>query len=435
MPEYGVTKDGFVIKPFADILADKAARAQAMFGPDVDLRSTSALRKLLDISSFEDQELWKRSEQLYYSNFLSTASGDALDLLGADAGVARQSLRAAGTVKLKLTGGAPGRTYHFPLGTLVETAPPAQRFRSLALVSLSDQQPEAEVAVEALARGPAGNVAANAIDRVNSVYAQRNLNLGAATAGVKNAAALTGGEIPETDDVYRVRLLGYPRTLWTLESVRQAVKSVDGVRDTRLFDPLGGVDVSLSKFQLFAFSQRRFGTQRLLGTPYFFDVLVAGSPGFPWESQPGLIGVRDSIEAAIREVRPISIFPNVRQANNVTVGLRARVLVKPGHDRNGVVASLKEKLARRVDALGLGGSVLFSEVQCDCMAVAGVVDVQQLHLRRCPPLLAGVSFGPRQKFQGQVIEAAVGENIDLLPNEVAVFQVDSGLIDVEVTDR
>lgn len=435
MPEYGVTKSGFLIKPFADILADKAARAQAMFGPDVDLRSTSALRKLLDISSFEDQELWKRTEQLYYSNFLSTASGDSLDLLGEDAGAARRFRRAAGTVKLKVTGAAPGRIYHFPLGTLVETAPPARHFRTLARVSLSDQRPEAEVGVEALERGPQSNVAANAINQVNAVFAQRNLNLGAAAVGVKNAAALTGGEAREDDATYRARLLGYPRTLWTLEAVRQAVKGVDGVRDTRLFDPLGGVDVSLSKFKLFAYNQRRFGTQRLLGTPYYFDVLVATYPGYPWESQPGLSGVKESIEEAVREVRPIAIFPNVRRANNVLVGLRARVLVKLGHDRNGVVASIKEKLARRVDALGLGGGVLFSEVQCDCMAVAGVVDVRQLHLRRCPPLLAGVSFGPRQKLQGSVIEAAVGENLDLLPNEVAVFQVDSELIDVEVTDR
>jgi hypothetical protein len=252
---------------------------------------------------------------------------------------------------------------------------------------------------------------------------------------VNNEAALAGGKGKEEDAAYRSRLLGYPRTLWTLEAVRQAVKGVDGVRDVRLFDPLGGVDVSLSFFKFFSFSQRRFGTQRQIGTPYFFDILVAVLPGFPWESQPGLTGVREAVEEAIGEVRPVSIFPNVRRADNVTVGLRAQVLVKPGHDRNGVLASIKEKLAARVDALGLGGSVLFSEVQCDCMAVAGVVDVQRLHLRRCPPLLAGVSFGPRQRFRGAVIEAAVGDNIDLLPNEVAVFQVDSDLIEIQVTDR
>ena len=64
MSDYGVTKFGFVIKPFQDILSDKADRAREMFGDDVDLRSTSALRKILDICSAEDQEIWKRMEQL-----------------------------------------------------------------------------------------------------------------------------------------------------------------------------------------------------------------------------------------------------------------------------------------------------------------------------------------------------------------------------------
>jgi hypothetical protein len=67
MSEFGVTKTGFLIKPLQQILDDKAARARDMFGDDVDPRSTSALRKLLDVTSAEDQELWKRMEQLYYS--------------------------------------------------------------------------------------------------------------------------------------------------------------------------------------------------------------------------------------------------------------------------------------------------------------------------------------------------------------------------------
>jgi uncharacterized phage protein gp47/JayE len=435
MSEFGITKTGFIIKPFQEILNDKAARTREMFGDDVDLRSTSALRKLLDIASAEDQELWKRMEQLYYSNFISTASGDALDLLGDDIGVRRRFLTAKGKVKLTLSGEAPGRIYNFPIGTLVETGPPVQHYRTLALVSLSSQSKEAVVDIEATERGPTGNVAANAINKLNATFAQRNLNLGSAQVEVQNEAPTTGGEVPEDDTLYRALLLGRPRTLWTLEAVRSAIKSVDGVRDCRLFDPLGGVDVSLSKFNFFLFSGRRFGTQRLLGTPYFFDILVAIYPGFLWESAGQVTGVQEAVANAIREVRPISIFPNLRLANNVLVGIRASVLIKSGHDRNAVAASMKDKLERRVNTLGLGTAVLYSEVMRDCMEVAGVIDVQQLHLRRCPPLLATITFGKSQRFQGQVIEAAVGENLLLLPDEIAVFEIDSQLIDLQVSDR
>lgn len=435
MAQYGITKTGFNIKPFRDILEEKAARAREIFGNDVDLRSNSALRKILDISSAEDQELWKRMEQLYYSNFISTASGQTLDLLGEDVGVQRRALPATGKVKLKLANEAPGRVYHLPLGTLVETNAPVQRFATRKFVALSSQNKEAEVEVVANVRGPAGDVAAAAINKINQVYAQRFLALGTATVGVTNEQPTTGGAQLEDDGSYRDLLLGFPRTLWTLEAVRQTVKAIDGVRDCRLFDPLGGVDVSLSKFNFFRFSQRRFGTQRLLGTPYYFDILVASFPGFVWESDGGLIGLKETIENAIREVRPISIFPNLRRANNVRIGIRARVLIKSGHDKNSVIASIKDRLERRINALGLGNSVLYSEVLCDAMDISGIIDIQQLHLRRCPPLFATINLGGRQRFQHQIIEAAVGENISLLPDEIAGFEIDSELFDVEVSDR
>jgi len=435
MADFGVTRSGFVIKTLSAILADKADRAREMFGSDIDLRSTSAFRKVLDISSAEDHDLWKEMERLYYSNFPSTASDDALDLLGEDAGVTRRFLTGRGTVKLKITNAAQGRIYNLPIGTLLETNAPATFFRTLALVSLSADAPEKTVDVEALERGPAGNVGVNAIAKVNAIYAQRNLNLGAAVVEVKNETPTAGGEIQEDDDSYRALLLGYPRTIWTIEAVRRAVKAVDGVRDCRVFDPLGGVDVSQSRFKVFAFAQRRFGTQRLLGTPYFFDILVAIYPGFPWESQPGVVGVQEAIANAIEELRPIGIFPNIRRANNVAVGLRTRIIIKSGHDRQGVVAAIKDTLARRVNAQGLGSSVQYSDVHCDCRTTPGVTDVQGLHLRRCPPAFAGISFGRRVRFQAETIEAAIGENIDLTPNEIAVFQIDSDLIQIEVSDR
>jgi hypothetical protein len=435
MAQFGITRFGFNIKPFQTILEEKAARAREVFGADIDLHSTSALRKILDVSSAEDHELWKRMEQLYYSNFISTASGQSLDLLGEDVGVKRRFLASTGKVKLKLTGEAPGRLYHLPIGTVVETDGTVQRFSTQELVTLSDQTKEATVDISATARGPASNVLAGAINKINVIYAQRFLNLGGAVIIVVNEQPTTGGEKLEDDAPYRDLLLDFPRTLWTLEAVRKVVKSIDGVRDCRLFDPLGGVDVSLSKFALFSFGQRRFATQRLLGTPYFFNILVATRPGFLWESEGAVTGLQQTIENSIRDVRPISIFPNLQRADDVHVGIRARVLIQSGHDKNSVVASIKERLERRINALGLGNSVLYSEVLCDCMDSPGVVDIQQLHLRRCPPLFLTINLGGRQRFQSQVIESAVGENISLLPNEIAVFEIDSDLFSVEVSDR
>ena len=69
------------------------------------------------------------------------------------------------------------------------------------------------------------------------------------------------------------------------------------------------------------------------------------------------------------------------------------------------------------------------------MGVAGVIDVQGLRLRRCPPLLERITFGRHGRFQGEVVELPVGENLDLDPDEIAEFKVDGDLIDVQVGDR
>jgi uncharacterized phage protein gp47/JayE len=409
--------------------------ARTLFGPDIDLRSTSALRQILDIASIEDQEHWKALEGAYYSNFVSTASGDALDLLGDDLGLQRDFQQATGSVKFTLAGGLPGRSYVLPVGTLLETAAPVQRFRTTAAAVLASTQNAVTVATTAVTPGEAANVAASAIVQINPLFAQHNLALGTATVAATNPAAFAGGELLADDESYRARLLRQPRSIFTVQSVQAAVLNVDGVRDCRLSDPLGGVDVSMSIFNSFVFDNRRFGQARFLGSPYFFDVLVAPEPGYAWDTDDVVTGLRDAVAAAVDAVRPIGIFPNIRPANEVVVGLRANVGVRPGMDAGAMTASLKTAFEQRVSGLGLGGAVIASEILCDLMAVAGVTDVQNLHLRRYPPTFGAILFGDRESFASDVIEADLGANLALSPHEIATFRYDSGLIDLRVSDR
>jgi uncharacterized phage protein gp47/JayE len=435
MTDYGVTPAGFVVKPFADILNAKLDLARSLFGPDIDLRSTSALRKILDIASAEDQEHWKALEDAYYANFISTATGDALDLLGEDLGLQRENQKATGQVTFTLAGEAPGRNYALPIGTLVETASPVIRFRTAESATLSSSQKTATVAASAVLPGPDGNIARAAIVQINPIYAAHYLSLGTATIAATNAAPFSGGELLEDDETYRARLLSLPRNLFTIQAVSAAALNVDGVRDCKLSDPLGGVDVSLSIFDSFVFDRRRFGQARFLGTPYFFDVLVAPQPGYAWETIGSVIGLRDAVAAAVDAVRPIGIFPNIRLADAAIVGVRASITTRPGMDAAAVSAALKSAFEQRVSGLGLGSAVLASEVLRDFMNVTGVIDVQNLHLRRYPPTFGAIVFGDREQFQGAVIEADLGANLSLTSNEIATFRYDSQLIDLRVSDR
>lgn len=440
MSGFGVTPAGFVVKPFTAILSDKLDQARALFGPDIDLRSSSAIRKILDIAAAEDFELWKGLANSYYANFVSTAVGDALDLLGEDLGLERGFNFAVGKVGFKLVAGAaPGRTYVVPLGTLVETtAVPAQRFRTTQSATLSGISPEtASATVEAMAvlAGSNGNIPKGAITQINPIYASHYMALGGATIAASNDAPFTGGDEALDDEDYRAALLRLPRTLFTLDAVIGTVRNVDGVRDCIVNDPLGGVDVALSIFNQFVFDRRRFGQARSLGTPYYFDILVAPQPGYHWETIGATPGLHDTVAAAVDKVRPIGIFPNIRQADAIEVGVRVSITVRPGVDSVATSAALKTAFEGRVVSLGLGGAVLASEVLRDLMSVPGVVDVQNLHLRRYPPTFGNIVFGDREAFSSAIIEGDLGANLNLSTSEIATFRYDSELIDLQIGAR
>src|SRR5271156_4209773 len=84
---YGVTTQGFIVKPFQAILSDAFTRARQLFGSDIDLRSSSTIRKVIELGCLDAALLWMALDDVYHSGFTSTASGSALDLLGSDLGL------------------------------------------------------------------------------------------------------------------------------------------------------------------------------------------------------------------------------------------------------------------------------------------------------------------------------------------------------------
>lgn len=432
MPQYGVGPDGYVVKGLDVILAEAFSRARAAFGPDVDLTTTSPLRKILEVAALEDAELWKRLEASYYAQFASTADGPSLDLLGEDIGVHRLLLHATGQVTLTLTNGVPGRRYLVNEATVLTSGPGGPLFTTTQAVTLSADAPEARVGVQALARGHAGDVPAGAISGIDAAHAAVYFaDLGPATITVTNADPTSGGLDAEPDDAYRGRLVGTSRTLWSIEAVQQAVLEVDGVVDVLISDPLGGVDVSQSYFGLFDFGRRLFAAERRFGEPYLFDVVVAHEFRWPWETTGPVRGVLDRVRDALDLVRPPGVHPNVIEADHIDVGVRAQLVAQPGHDADALLARVTQRVSEETAALRLGGDVLFAQVMRALTTEPGVVDVQAMHLRRGPAVFGRFSLGP-VGYQSVAFEVGVGENLEMGPTELAVFRPDSGLNDLRV---
>jgi hypothetical protein len=449
-PGYGVTREGFLPKPFGRLLTEKLALSRSLFGDDLDLTSGSVIRKLLEVTALEETRQWAALAAMYDQLFVASASGDALSRLGEELGIPRPHEAAQGTIELQLAGTLPDATptLVIPRGTRLLT-PGGHHVATDVEVALSKTQNRQTVPVVAFFPGPEHNLNPNRLDgqerpeRIERWHPNDpaalpilQLEADAAAAGtgpvvvIQHQQPLTGGDRTWPDDRYRQMLLRAPRSVWTVDAIETAVALVPGVRQVQVRDAWGGLDIHHSIFGNFNFIERVFGTERDLGSPYYFTVLVAPTAAAIWDGPDGL---RRAIAETLEDLRPIGIFPNVEPAAEISVGLAARVIVRgiplpagrpddvndspPARELKG---RLRERVRRYVDNLRLGEPVRSAEIVWALMNEPGIVDVQELSLRRSPRATAGLDFsdpigGPPYD------ELAAGANLDLLLNEVPVF--------------
>jgi hypothetical protein len=450
---YGVTAEGFVPKPFARLLAEKLALARALFGDEIDLSSGSAVRKLLEIAALEDARSWAALATTYDGCFVASATGDALSRLGEELGLPRPYLEAAGTVTLELVGDLPQETIalEIPRGARMLT-PGGHHVATTEAVRLSAGDRRRQVGVAAFYPGPGHNLdpavqsdggfpqrigSFNQLDRkLEELTRIRDDAAGACDVKISHTQPLTGGQLQWPDARYRALLLRAPRSIWTADAIATAVSLVPGVRQVQVHDGLGGLDVNESIFGNFNFMERVFASDRDLGNPYYLTVLVAPTRSAIEAGPDGLIA---SVESAIEDLRPVSIFPRVELASQVSVGITATVAVSglplPMGSSTTVNASavartlkaqLLDRVRRYVEALGFAEPVRAAEITWALMSEPGVLDVRDLTLRAYPPIrFDEVDF--TRTAEPQVFRH--GENIQLQANQVPVLVDDpAGLV-------
>lgn len=446
---FGVTRAGFVPKPFARLLAEKLALARALFGDDLDIGSGSAIRKLLEVSALEDARGWAALAAVYDDAFVSSASGAALSHLGEELGIARPNLEARGSVKVTLEGALPGQRTQLtlPRGARLSTAG-GHHVVLEETVILSASSPERVVPVAAFYPGPSHDLDPAAsdgsggfpqkIDRWNRASAQLSELVSAEGEAsrelvkIDHTEPLRGGTLGWPDARYRQLLLGVPRSIWTVEAIELAVSLVPGVRQVQVRDAWGGLDINQSIFGNFNFIERLFGSERDLGSPYYFNVLVAPTPGAMWD---GPTGLRVAVESAIEDLRPISIFPRLVEGTVVSVGVQANLVVRglplPSGSRATINASpaaaqIKARLIARfrqyLDSLKFGEPVRVNQIAWVLLNEPGIADVQDLQLVRFPAHFEALT-GAEAKASG-VQTLACGANLPLGTNEIPVLVED-----------
>lgn len=447
--QFGITKEGFVPKSFARLLAEKLALARELFGTDLDLTSGSAIRKLLEISALEDTRTWAALSAMYDNNFVVSATGDALTRLGTELGYPRPYLEARGKIKFKLTPGnlSAEENLTIPRGARLHT-PGGYHVATTESARLSLDNVEREVSVVAFYPGPGHDlnpgIPEQKINNFNDLDPSLNglmakLNELSADIQIDHTQNLSGGKMQWPDDRYRQLILDAPRSIWSVDAIRIAVSLVPGVRQVQIQDAFGGLDIYQSIFGNFNFIERLFNSERDLGSPYYFTVLVAKTDGAIWG---GMDGLKVSIENAIEDLRPISIFPRIEQAVEVGVGVQANLIIKGLPLPSGTTQTINEskaatalknnimkRLNHYVESLQLGQPVRQSEFVWSIMNEPGIVDVQDLQLIKYPPDFDALDFDTVSGTnEPQILES--GKNVDVKLNEIAVFVDDSSKLNI-----
>jgi hypothetical protein len=452
---FGVTSAGFLPKPFTRLLAEKIAFARQLIDPDLDLSSGSVIRKLLEMTALEDARTWAALAASYDDSFVSSATGRALGELGAELGLPRPYLNATGTVALSLAGALPAGVAPLvlPRGSRLSTSG-GHRVALSSTVTFSAALTSVTAPVVSFDPGPIGNLDPAAtdasaghpqkIDRweiadrklVDLVAADAAAGLpdGASASGtglvrVLHTAALSGGNQQWDDERYRALLLAAPRSLWSVEAISTAVSLVPGVRQVNVRDGWGGLDLSQSIFGDFDFMDRLFAADRDLASPYFVSVLVAPTESAVWSGPNGL---QAAVEQAIRDVRPVGVFPNVIEADQIYLGVQADLLTSGLPLPSGSVASvnsspaalalkgrLLDRLHRVVDGLQLSEPVRCAAISAALMAEPGVADVVHLRLARFPRMLDRIGSTMDVDVTPQLL--GKDENLNLSADQIAVL--------------
>lgn len=453
--QFGVTADGYLPKPFTRLLAEKIALAQQVIDPDIDLSSGSIVRKLLEIASLEDARTWAALGRAYDDCFVTSASGRALSDLGGELGIARPFQCATGTVTLIVSGTVPPAVapITIPRGARLTTSG-GHRVALASTVVINTGTTSVSAPVVSVDPGALGNLDPAQTD-ADGGHPQRldrwetadtklvallesdtaaGLPADASATGtglirIQHTAALSGGDVPWEDAPYRALLLRAPRGLWSVDAIATTVALVPGVRQVAVRDGWGGLDLSQSIFGDFDFIERLFAAERDIASPYFVRVLVAPTDAAIWLG-PG--GLKAAVETAIRDVRPVGIFPEVVEADQVYVAVQADVITRgltlpvgsaAVVNANPAAVALKARLIERlhgvVDGLALGEPVRVAAVLHALMSEPGVADVVHLRLVRYPREVD--RFGSTMDVDATPQVLGRDENLTLAGDQIAVL--------------
>lgn len=350
---FGVTANGFIVKPYTAILESLKLEAQNLFGSDIDLSENSKLLYLLKLMAYVLDNSWQTAEDIYYSGYVDFASDESLDYVGALVGFNRNpAAKATGTVTFSRSSAAPS-DINIPKGTRVATSDESIVFETTEAVTLLSGNTSVDANIEAVEPGANGNVSSSTItviiDPVSGIES------------VNNGSATSGGRDKETDAAFRYRIKNEITSLGkgSLDAIRGAILAVTDVTDAIMEENDTATDNT--------------GSEGL--PPKSFRATVLG-------------GTDDDVAQAIFDSKPCGIEPYGAttgtayddDGNNYSIGFRRPstidIYVDVDVTSSGEVTTqeVKDAVKSYINGLTIDEDVIYNKVVAAVMEVEDVAD-------------------------------------------------------------
>lgn len=348
---------GFRRKTYDELLEDMEIKARELFGADINTSARAFMGLLLRLFAWFLSLAWIILEKVYYSGYVSTATGVQLDRLAKLVGIRRRAASPAnGSVTIT---GTVGKA--IPLGTEVTGATEGSPIYQTTEDATIGAGGNITVPVEALESGTAFNVGANVLTQLVEPDTE--------VASVNNTLAITNGQDREEDYEFRSRILDAVAGGGT-SNIKNELLAVEGVRAATVFENDENVEVD-------GMPSHSIRAVVLDGDDAAIGSALLGA-------KPGGIQTAGAVSVTVKDMSGRDKVIKFDRAEEVDVHLRLTITRNDAFPFDGeerVKTSLVQYIGgldadgRLYAGLGMGDDVVFSRLIGTVYGTPGVSDV------------------------------------------------------------
>lgn len=348
-----INEQGYLRPTYDEILEDRIALAQELFGQDIDTTDASALGKFIRLSVQDLADAYEAQEIIYYSRFPHTATGQSLDRLMPFAGITRNAATPA-EHEIKFTGTA---GYEIPVGFLVGTTGDEEFYLVNAVVL--DENGVGNGIVQCTEAGEIGNVALGTITEI--------VNPGVDVSAIEHVKVEILGKATESDADLRKRFeLAIQGTgSGTPTAIRGTIMRINGVTGCLVVENNTSETVDgrpPHSFEVFVYA------------PDTLDQEIAQAI---FSKKPLGIQVVGDVSVEIQDVAGNPQIIKFSRVSETVVYIKITIATDGDFELDGA-DQIKAALAEYINNLSTGEDVVFTSLYKYIFGIAGVRDVTSL---------------------------------------------------------